>query len=241
MKRKKLLIKEMETLEAKQLELLSQNLKLTYQLQNLQAEYSREKDQSEEIRKLHENARRLKHDMKNHIMVIAAFLNANQLEQAKEYLTKIMDKLNLAYSYIETGNSIMNYIINTKLDYAQKQGIYVKAEIENLTFYGMEQVDFSALLSNLLDNAIEASLFSKHKEIHVAILKKRGYDTILIKNRIDESILKQNPTLTSTKKEQEGHGFGIKQIRQIIEKYDGLIDYYEENGMFCAYIAIVSG
>lgn len=240
MKKRKILLEEYMKLEEEKLKLVSDKLALTYQINNLQADYKRERDQSDEIRKLHENARRLKHDMKNHIMVIAAYLNANEQEKAKEYLSKIMDKLNLAYSYIETGNSIMNYILNTKLENAQKKDILVKAEIENLSFQRMESVDFSALLSNLLDNAIEACQQCSLKEINVAILHKRGYDTILIKNRINHSVLNDNSMLRSTKSDVESHGLGIIQIRGIVEKYDGLIDFYEENSMFCAYTAIPS-
>ncbi len=240
MQKKRISIQEYEALEEKYLSTLSDNMNLTYQYNNLKEEYQREKDQSTEIQKLHANARHLKHDMKNHIMVIAAYLNANEIELSREYLSKILDKLNLAYSYIETGNSVMNYIINTKLELAQKNGILVKAEIENLMFKRMESVDFSSLLSNLLDNAIEASQLSEKKEINVAILRKRGYDTISIKNYINKSVLIENPELITTKLNQESHGYGISQIKSIIAKYDGMIDFYEENGMFCAYIMIIS-
>lgn len=63
----------------------------------------------------------------------------------------------------------------------------------------MGSVDFSALLSNILDNAVEASEKTTDKFIYVAILKKRAYDTILVKNKIDNSVLETNPELKSCK------------------------------------------
>lgn len=217
---------------------LGKSMKYEQKYKLLKEEYKEQKSQSEEIQNLHDRTRRLKHDMKNHILVITSYLNSNEYDKAKEYLSVILDNLNKIYTYIETGNSVLNYIVNTKLQYAKENGIQVKAEIENIQFKIMGSVDFSSLLSNLLDNAIEASLLSLNKELYVGVLKKRGYDTILIKNTIDESVLDKNPNLISSKTSKEKHGYGIKQIKSIIEKYDGMIDFYEEAGRFCVYIMV---
>lgn len=219
---------------------IAKNLDLQYQYDALQAEYQNSRNQQQEIERVHENTRRLKHDMKNHIMVIAAHLNNGELDEAKDYLSVVLDSLNRVYSYIQTGNSVLNYIINSKLEYAQQHDIQFKAEIENLPFAKMGSVDFSAVLSNVLDSAIEASIRAVEKYIYVSILKKRGYDTITVKNKIDQSVLENNPELRSTKTESDTHGYGVKQIKTITEKYDGMVDIYEDNGMFCISIMIPS-
>lgn len=231
---------EIELLDRKYAEEAAKNLDLQYQYEQLKSAYQRKANQQREIEQLYENTRRLKHDMKNHIMVIASYLNSGEIEQAKEYLSVVLDNLNRVYSYIQTGNSVMNYIINTKLEYAQKCGIPFKAEIENLPFNSMGSVDFSALLSNMLDNAVEASINAENKYIYVSVCKKRGYDSITIKNKTDRSVITENPDLISDKHDQKAHGFGIKQIKSITAKYDGLIDIYEENSMFCIQVMIPS-
>lgn len=217
---------------------VAKNLDLQYQYDSLEDEYRQSQDQRTEIEQLHENTRRLKHDMKNHIMVIASHLHHGEVEEAKQYLSVVLDNLNRVYSYIQTGNAVMNYIINSKLEYAQQNGIAFKAEIENLPFAQMGSVDFSALLSNALDNAIEASLGQEDGLIDVTIAKKRGYDTITVKNRIERSVLENNPELTSTKADGAAHGYGIPQVRDIAEKYGGLVDIYEEDNLFCISIMI---
>ncbi len=218
----------------------AKNLDLQYEYETLKADYSSDKNQRAEIEKLHENTRRLKHDMKNHILVAVSYLNNGETEKAKDYLSDVLDNLNKTYSYIQTGNSVMNYIINSKLEYAHNLGIKFKAEIENLPFEKMGSVDFSAMLSNILDNAVEASISSKDKFIYIAILKKRGFDTILVKNKIDCSVLDSNPELNSQKSDKEQHGYGIKQIKLIAQKYDGIVDIYEEDNMFCINVMIPS-
>ena len=127
---------------------------------------------------MHHIIRHLKHDMKNHLLVIGSYLNSEDYEEAKEYTSQILDKLNAVHSYIETGNSLLNHIVNQKLETAREKGILVKAEIENLSFANMKSMDFSAMLSNLLDNAIEASEKETdvRPEINVSIFQKRGYE-----------------------------------------------------------------
>lgn len=225
-----------EEFENKYLDVLSENMELKLEFEVLKKDYSKQKDMAEEIKSLNKKTRTLKHDMKNHIIVITSYLNDGQYDEAKSYLSKISDNLNKMYTYIETGNSLLNYIINTKLQFAKENNINVKAEIENLSFEQIGSVDFSALLNNLLDNAIEASLNSNYKEIVVNILRKRGYDTILVKNKISKSVLNDNPNLISTKKNKEEHGYGLKHIKALVNKYEGMIDIYEEEDFFCVYV-----
>lgn len=224
---------EKNLLEAKYDTLFAAKMELEYRCKALEYDYTHEKEQAEEILKLHENARRLKHDMKNHLMVLAAYLQENQIDEARNYLSQILDKLNNMYTYIETGNTLMSHILNAKLEEAHNKGIHVKAKIENLSFSKMNSVDFASVLTNLLDNAVEG-VSGTERSIYVEVAKKRGYEIILIKNTISESILKSNPKLQSNKEASDLHGYGVGQINNLTKKYDGLCDFYEEEGLFCA-------
>lgn len=230
--------KELVMLHQNYQRVCAEKMELEYRLQYFEDNRLYEKEQGEEILRLHESARKLKHDMKNHLMVIASYLQENNPDEAKRYLSKILDKLNRMYSYIETGNSLLSHIINAKFELANQNGIELKANIENLSFEQMESVDFSVVLSNLLDNAIEAETGCMMPRIEVEITRKRGYNTILVKNKIMESILEINPNLQTTKSEKDQHGYGINQIQEITRKYSGMCDFYEEEKMFCACVMI---
>lgn len=238
MKKCKASEQEITALNEKYSRLLSEKSELEYELAELKASAEHIQKQDDEIRTLHENVRRIKHDMKNHLMVIASYLNGGDYDAAKSYTSQILDKLNTVHSYIETGNSLLNHILNDKLNKAREKNISVKAEIENLSFKKMESLDFSALLSNILDNAIEACENQDFSEINVIISQRRGYDTILVKNKIRNSVLKVNPELSTTKADGASHGMGIPQIRVITEKYGGMCDFYEEDDYFCACVFI---
>ena len=154
MKKSKFSEQEYTALTEKYSALLSEKAELMYELAGLKSSAESIRRQDDEIRALHENVRRIKHDMKNHLMVIASYLSGGDYDAAKSYTSQILDKLNAVHSYIETGNSLLNHILNEKLNKAREKGISVKAEIENLSFKKMESLDFSALLLNMLDNAI---------------------------------------------------------------------------------------
>lgn len=224
---------EYALLDEKYNALLGEKAEIAYELAELKASIGQIREQDAQVRELHENVRHLKHDMKNHMMVIASYLNHDEYEKAKQYTSTILDKLNSVHSYVETGNSLLNHIINEKLNLARKKGILVKAEIENISFAKMESIDFSALLSNMLDNAIEACEREEHPQLQVQIVTKRSYDTILVKNKITQSVLQKNPLLHTTKESPEIHGMGISRMKEIVEKNNGLCDFYEEDGWFC--------
>ncbi len=227
--------KEYALLQEKYMEVFAEKEELSYELSGLKSEAEQIRAQEAQIRGLHEQVRRLKHDMKNHLMVIASFLNSADMEAAKVYTSEILDKLNRVHSYIETGNSLLNHILNEKLESARAAGIIVKAQIENLAFEKMQSLDFSSLLSNMLDNALEASRKEEEgmREMQVTVAARRGYETIVVKNRIAVSVLQKNPGLITDKEQHESHGIGVLQIKEIVEKYGGMCDFYEEDGFFC--------
>lgn len=183
MKHSRQLQKELAAQEEKYLSLLAQKSEVEYRLSAQSEEMAYSRKQESDIRSLHQSVRQLKHDMKNHLMVLASYLNSEDYEAAKTYTSEILDKLNGMHSYIETGNSLLNHILNEKLELARSSGIAVRAEIENCSFSGMRSIDFSALLANLLDNSIEASRREPSGELLLHIFRERGYDAISIKNK----------------------------------------------------------
>ena len=235
---------ELEQQKKKYIALFEKEAELRYQYEKLLKETEEMRSQDAELRELHQNVRQLKHDMKNHLMVLTAYLNDGEIESAKAYTSELLDKFSTMHSYIETGNVLLNHIINEKLSYAKSQGILVKAEIENLAFAKMNRMDFSALLSNMLDNAIEALVREKESktlqklQMQIIISAQRGYETICVKNQTSYSVFEENPNLETSKKEKALHGLGVGRIKTIVAQYGGMADFYEEEKFFCVKVFI---
>ena len=216
---------------------IAHNLELEKKLAEMESDYQIQQQMAETLQQSQQQIRLLKHDMKNHTMVILSYLEENKMEEARIYAGEILNKLNRMYTYVHVGNALLSYIINHKLSEAKEQGLEIKAEIENLSFSYMDSVDFSALLNNILDNAIRGALHSRERKLELQIYQKNGMDIVTVKNSLDESVLDKNPNLVSTK-EETGHGYGMKQIRSIVEKYDGMMDIYEKGHRFVVSIML---
>lgn len=222
----------MDKLEEMCRQAITENLDLKEKLTYITNAYEEQKRIYDEMLEVYQGTRRLKHDMRNHLMVIASCLQEAKIESALQYTSGILDKMNLEYSYIISGNELLNYILNEKLSAAQQKRVHVKAEIKNLKFKKLTGVDFSALVGNILDNALNGAENSREKQMHITVKKKRGYETVKVSNSIDCSVLQNNPTLETTKENRKVHGFGMAQVKSITEKYDGILDIWEENNMF---------
>lgn len=236
MSRYQQLKQDYDTLNERYMRLFAKNQELEYSYAHLQSQCEEREKQDLEIRNLHQATRKLKHDMKNHFMVLSSLLATEDYEKAREYSSEVLDQLNNMNAYVETGNVLLNHILNEKFSFARKHGISLKAEIENLAFAKMNSMDFSSVLNNLLDNAIEASLrdATVEKEIHLLVSKRQGYEAICVKNRMSQSVLDANPTLQSSKRnDKDFHGIGVPRVKEIIESYNGMYDIYEEKDYFC--------
>lgn len=69
-------------------------------------------------------------------------------------------------------------------------------------------------------------------KIELSITNNGNYLCILVRNRIENSVLNKNNNLKTTKGDTAAHGFGLYSVSQIVKKYDGIKNIYERNGYF---------
>ena len=94
------------------------------------------------------------------------------------------------------------------------------------------------IVGNLIDNAIENCDSNFNKQLWVSIGTKPEYYFISIKNSIKDSVLAANPDLNTTKVDSEHHGIGINNVRLLVNHYQGLIKFEEDEGYFIVKILI---
>lgn len=198
--------------------------------------------QQQEMRQINENYQKIsmmRHDLKNEMRCIRELIVMGKYEKALAYTDAIIQKkIDSVQEPVECSSSIINAVINTKFGEAQKKGIKTFCRIlvsvpEELEF------DFSIILFNLIDNAIEYEDEQiKEPQISVAISKIAGYFRIIVKNTICESVLSQNRRLDTHKKDKINHGWGLKSIKDILEEQNGEMDLYEKENEFIVSILI---
>lgn len=182
---------------------------------------------------------KMRHDSKAMYQVLNDFLSKGEVAKAKDHIKKMTDIADNRIIFVNTDNVFVNSIINAKLTIAKSFDIITTCMTIN-SFSGIDDMDLCRLLSNMLDNAITATsvVNSDDKRIMVNISEDVGTYTFLVRNTIEESVLKSNPQLLSTKKNKEISGLGTGIIRDIAEKYDGRCDFYEKDNEFCCSVIL---
>lgn len=194
----------------------------------------------DKIVKENEEMRRLRHDYRGHFTIIQMLISGSQLDQAMKYIEENITVMDRVQTVVMTKNDVVNAILSSKFSQAKKNGIKVSF-FSIPSFSGIEDIDLCNLLGNLLDNAIisceECEQISKIIQINLS--DETSKYTFNVKNGIPVSVMKNNPGLVTTKNDKEVHGYGIKIVRDIANKYNGKCDFYEEDNLFCCNVILM--
>ena len=210
-------------------------IKQDYILLNLQ--YVGERKRMEEVKRLYEEIRSVRHDLKNHLVCIDLLAKQEKCEEIREYIRKFSQETQSDRMVLFTGNDTLDAILNTKMSFAEQRGIRCATEV-TCAKLPLAQADISVLMGNLLDNACEAAERASEKKISVKIIRQGNYVSICVENTVEAPVLAENPILKTTKADKSVHGLGTKNIRKIVEKYSGMMEYREYGNMFLCDILI---
>lgn len=171
---------------------------------------------AETVQQQEESVRKLRHDFKATIAVLHDFVLDNNTHDMEEYLNAYTTALSETASIVKTNQPFLNAILNTKLTYAKEQGIQCSCHSPEI-LPDISGTDYCSLFGNLLDNAIETELSSEisEPELHVNLDIIENRLSIYVRNRIIESVVKDNPKLLTTKEQSQNHGYGVATIRKI--------------------------
>ena len=183
--------------------------------------------------------RAFRHDVNNQLTIIYNLVEAGKYRETKDYIKNLTNNyLPDIQSYIHTDNDAFNAIMNSKIAICNQKNIFIEVKEMKNALQKFDAVDTGILFGNLLDNAIEAAAKTQSRRITVDIRTKGEYLSILVTNSINESVLCNNQQLKTSKKDKDVHGIEIKNIKSVVNKYDGMIQFFEENNEFCCHILL---
>lgn len=194
------------------------NYRFKLELDKMEQEYSAKLD--DKLNQLHS----LRHDMKNHLIVIDGYASQHNDKKIHEYIHNISEDLSLTNT-VDSGSHIVSALIAEKEDKAKSQNI--RCEI-NISTPGINIDDFSitTIIGNLFDNAIKAAAECEHGWIRFSITQTGSYMNIVIENSYSGNIIENNGEFTSTKNDKVlPHGIGIKNVRKVVSNLNGQIDF----------------
>ena len=212
--------------------------KSKYELKLINDRIDLEEKHSKEANTIWNNIRKVRHDLKNHFSVMQAQLDKGDITACKDYLNNIQETTveNMG-TLIRSGNTIVDYLINSQL--SDKKDIQVLITGSVGDFDDIADADMVSILGNIIDNAVEAvEKTTKTKRIEIYFSRVKGNRIIVCKNTVEEKVLEKNRKLFTTKSDASSHGLGHQIVESTVKKYNGFVDYFEEDDMFGVQISI---
>lgn len=186
------------------------------------------------IMQVDEDSRRRKHEMRHHMQTLHSLLSAQEVERAEEYIEKLIQETDQFAETAYSGNVVVNSIVGIRLNQAKKEGIAVQSHIHVPARLEVDDVDLNSLLSNMLENAIEACMRMEDRTgayINLEIRKKQRFLFVECENSVDRKEA-LDAARTMEKDNPKEHGFGLKVMRAVAEKYASIIQIEREPGRF---------
>ena len=196
----------------------SRNMELEYEKQKLEsaAEYY------DLLNEQNENSRIVMHDIKRHLNSIKSISGDDAVT---EYIDDFIEDFSVNKSVDYCNNPMVNSIVNRYKSVCDRLGVKMNIDIRRADFGFMNQPDITALLDNLLENAVEAAENTENGFIDFSVfVRKNKYLSIQLTNSVKNIVAVKNNRIASSKKTDAIHGTGLKSIQKVVKKYDGEIN-----------------
>lgn len=171
------------------------------------------------------------HDFKNHLCILQLLIEDNRTEDALKLLKNLTVETDENMQIVRTGNHFIDAILNYKYTSCRKENVCMMFELNDLSNLSIPVEKIIVILTNLLDNAIEACM-ELNTERYIKIKFLVGKDVLLsIKNTTNKELVSKN-TITTSKENKILHGYGLKNIEKAVKETGGISTINCENGWF---------
>lgn len=184
-----------------------------------------------------DSQRILIHDIKNHIHVIRTLIEENRLEESLEYISQMENSVLLIPKAKLCNEPVLNALLLRFVDEIKKVGVNFSCDIRDNCLNFMDPPSITALFGNLLSNAVEAAAATQEREIELWVSRNDEQKTVIIGVSNSCNVAPETDsdgTFISRKKDHLHHGFGLKSVRRIVDKYCGVstAQYLEDKREF---------
>ena len=218
--------------------LLLHSISQQYEMEMLKTQVQVYANQLDVILRGEEKIKSLRHDMKHHLNELTLLADKHDAAKIREYIDQMRSFMENPDERIASGNLEIDSVLNYMLQKAEKdlKTVDVKVLLPEKVRHSF---DVNVLLGNLLENAIEAAGQTEKQYLGVNITLKKGVLKIKIENSFEESRIQREESrgngavFRTTKPLADRHGIGLKNVRKIVEKYNGTMAVTTKDGIFC--------
>lgn len=211
-----------------------------YEMENalLYMQITQQEKRIREEEKNYREVQLLRHDLKRYLVTYRQLLQEGKYEVIEADIDKILGKRLNTNHCVYTENTILNAVICEKMEQCSIKNI--KIEVQVNADKDMDSIEYGVVLSNLLDNAIEAEEQEKEENRYICLNMgvEQNMIHLVVSNYIAESVLQNNALLETSKKNKQLHGIGLRGVKEFVNNKEGEIEIFEENHMFVVHICV---
>ena len=188
-----------------------------------------------------ERNRKINHDKKHDLEFLYYCFEQRDYEKGLNYIKQKENYYNLLQkNQTWTGYGSIDFLINRAKARSNEKKILFTIKVD-IVEIPIKEYDFFSVLSNLLDNAIEASMQNKENEgwISVQILSLNNVFKLKMENTYLTEPIMKNKCFVSSKGDNKDHGWGIENVKEIVAKYDGEFNINYGNGIFLVNLIVI--
>ncbi len=209
---------------------LSEDYSNQMRLVLLEREISCQKEYLREAKARHRQTQAFRHDIQGHLIALDGLLKSGEFGKAKNYLSRLEDVSESLSLTCQTGNTVVDALLNSKLSMPRQNDIQIECFVEIPSPCSIDDMDLCVIFSNALDNAVKASMRVHGKERYIRISGKRRGDFFML-----EFENKYSPENVA----DGGTGIGLSNIETIARKYRGAVTVEKANPVFRLNVLLV--
>ncbi len=195
------------------------------QEENIINAYEQKEKDVDAIKAMKLDMDKLQHDNRKVYVLLEELLENKEYEKAKAFLAQYIDEKKIkSKSILYCNNIILNYLLNRKQAQCEELGLSFKCFVTG-TIEGVKDVDLYILLENLLDNAMEAAIQTDSKRVDLDIYASPYHINMDIGNSVVQYADINIENMMTSKQDANKHGFGLKNVNDVVKKYEGNIKY----------------
>ena len=175
--------------------------------------------------------RRFKHDCANQLIALRGYLKEKDTAEGIAYVERMLGRLDAIEPTINTGNVVLDAMMNEKMVLAQSKGIQFETHLQIASTLQMDAEDICVIFGNALDNAIEACerMEQEERRIHLTLLQQDQMLFCKLVNTSKPTDIKDGKT---SKKDAINHGMGLNNIRIALKDYGSELQTEYKEGQF---------
>lgn len=191
------------------------------QQQELHLQTALERERAEALMNSYTTQRRLTHEFTNHTDALALLLQQGEYEEAKAYLAKVTKTIAANTTIMDTHNPLLDALLSKKYEEATRKGVMLYFDLPDLRVIPLEKTDLVLVVSNLLNNAIDAAAQADPPEVYFRMRKTETELLLSVRNRVKKNLDLPDGQLPRSTKKEPGHGIGLWNVTDVLRRYQG--------------------